>query len=202
MRDDGSCRNALPPPQSCLRAGRRGRWSPAGIRHLALGGVTLSGDLGQHGLDLLLCCHFLGTYCVLRAVHGFSSLNITGIILQTHLAEGRAQADRCVQGTVLGAVRAGCGCFLGVKEAQSHAGRQGTRAGAGIGRQALCLSVSAVSTPALIPYGSSWALISPSVKWAPGRGQEECEGHLRLLCFEEGGAGWQRLALGSFVAQE
>lgn len=77
------------------------------------------------------------------------------IILQTHLAEGGAMADRCVQGTVLAAARAGCDHFLGVKEAQRHAGLQGTRAGAGIGRQALCLSVSAVSTPPLIPYGSS-----------------------------------------------
>lgn len=169
---------------------------------LALGGAAISGDLGQRGLDLLLRYHFLGTCCVLGAVHGYSSLNVTMIILQTHLAEGGAQADRCVQGTVLGAARAGCGHFPGVKEAQRHADRQGTRAGAGIGKQALCLSVSAVSTPALIPYGPSWALVFPSVKWAPEIGQDECEGHLRLVCFEEGGAGLEGLALGSFVAQE
>lgn len=64
------------------------------------------------------------------------------------------------------------------------------------------VSVSAVSTPALIPYGPSWALVFPSVKWAPEIGPDECEGHLRLVCFEEGGAGLEGLALGSFVAQE
>lgn len=101
-----------------------GAWLASGV--LALGGAAISGDLGQGGLDLLLHYHFLGTYCVLGAVRGFSNVNVTMIILQTHLAEGGAKADTCVQGAMLGAVRAGCDHFPGVKEAQRHAGLQGT----------------------------------------------------------------------------
>lgn len=39
------------------------------------------------------------------------------------------------------------------QEAQGHAGLQGARAAAGTGRQAFCLRVSAISTPALLASG-------------------------------------------------
>lgn len=71
-----------------------GAWLASGL--LALRGAPISGHLGQRGLDLLLRYHFLGTCCVLGAVQGFSNLNVTVIILQSHLAEGGLrQTDAC-----------------------------------------------------------------------------------------------------------
>lgn len=87
------------PLQSCLVAGRLGHWNPTGIRYAGLGkgcsahGDAVSGDLGLGSLGPLLSYHFLGTYCMPEAFHGFS--NLTVIILQTHFT------DRCVQGTGL-----------------------------------------------------------------------------------------------------
>lgn len=48
---------------------------------LASGGAAASGDLGQGGL-VLLSYHFLGTYCVLGALRGLSSLNVTVVVSQ------------------------------------------------------------------------------------------------------------------------
>lgn len=99
----------------------------------------ISGDLGQGSLGPLLSYHFLGAYCVLGALHGFSNLNFTVIILWTHLAERGTKADRCVKGTGLGAEMAGCDHFIGDKGGSETCRSSRDLSWAGIGREALCL---------------------------------------------------------------
>lgn len=120
---------------------------------LALGGAAASGDLGQGGL-VLLSYHFLGTYYVLGALCGFSNLNFTVIVLQAIWQRGEQRQRAVCRAPGWVQRRQVVTTSQVFEEAQRQAGLQGTRVGAGTGRQALCLEVSTVSAPTLLRSGT------------------------------------------------